>query len=120
MLQTVGGAVTASAPAWQTPTLLNSWVNFGSSLQTASYMKDTMGFVHLRGVVKSGTLNGSAAIFTLPAGFRPGADELFTVQNANGAARTDVTSTGNVVPWNLFGATNGNWSLSGITFKAEG
>jgi hypothetical protein len=55
--------------AWSAPTLENSWVNFGGSLQVIQYMKDKFGFVHIRGNIKNGTKD--ARIFTLPSGFRP-------------------------------------------------
>ena len=38
---------------WVAPTLLNSWVNFGGDYEIAGYMVDSLGFVHLKGVVKS-------------------------------------------------------------------
>jgi hypothetical protein len=50
------------------PTLLNSWVAYDSVHVAPSYMKDEFGFVHIRGVIKSGT---NPLVFTLPAGYRP-------------------------------------------------
>lgn len=61
-------STTTVSPSWQNATLLNSWTNVSPT--TAGYFKDCLGFVHLRGAVKSGT--DGANIFTLPAGFRPG------------------------------------------------
>ena len=81
---------------WRTPTLLNSWVNWGSGLQAAGYkMVDGRG-VKLRGLVKAGTVN--TTIFTLPAGYRPALSEVFAVQNGttSGQGRVDVNSSGNV------------------------
>jgi hypothetical protein len=66
------GAVTASKmesqQAWIQPTLLNGWVNFGQDDTPVEYMKDSLGFVHLRGTVRGGTLG--SAICNLPVGFR--------------------------------------------------
>jgi hypothetical protein len=36
---------------------------------TVGFMKDSMGFVHIRGSITTGGLTGS--VFTLPTGFRP-------------------------------------------------
>jgi len=48
----------------------NSWVNYNSSTTTtAAYVKDSFGFVHLKGTVKDGTV-GDVACFTLPIGYR--------------------------------------------------
>ncbi len=60
---------TITQEAWQTPTLTNGWVNYGSFYTPSGYFKDKNGIVHLRGQVKSGTM--SQAIFTLPTGYRP-------------------------------------------------
>ncbi|KKK52619.1 hypothetical protein LCGC14_3103070, partial [marine sediment metagenome] len=53
---------------WIAPTLLNSWVNYAATYDTTGYMKDGFGFVHLKGLVKSGV---AGTIFTLPVGYRP-------------------------------------------------
>lgn len=55
------------AQAWQAPTLLNSWVNFGGSFATVAYYRDAVGIVHLKGRMKTGTVGTIA--FTLPAGY---------------------------------------------------
>lgn len=60
---------------WQTPTLLNSWVNYGGTNATAAYRKHG-GSVYLQGVVKSGT---AATIMQLPVGYRPLASIAFLV-----------------------------------------
>jgi hypothetical protein len=52
------------------PAFENSWVNYNSGThQTCAFMKDSMGFVHIKGLAKSGT--ATSAIFTLPTGYRP-------------------------------------------------
>jgi hypothetical protein len=105
-----GTPVPLSSSAWRTPTLINSWVNLGGGYETAAYLKDPIGFVHLKGVIRSGT-PGSAA-FVLPAGYRPGA----TTDNAvDASAVIQIGSAGSVV------ITSGSAAvaLSGITFLAE-
>lgn len=54
---------------WRNVTFQNSWQNYGGQFETCQYMKDAEGFVHLKGLVKSGSL--SAPAFTLPVGYRP-------------------------------------------------
>ena len=73
-----GGALTGTFPnptikpvTWTLVTPLNSWereVPLTGAI--ASYTKDAEGFVHLRGAMRRSTANG-AAMFNLPAGFRP-------------------------------------------------
>jgi hypothetical protein len=58
---TVGAA---GEPAFQ-----NSWVNYGGGEQTATFRKDPLGRVMVRGLIKSGTVPGIA--FQLPTGYRP-------------------------------------------------
>lgn len=59
----------ASVP-WIKPTLLNKWVdrNIGDDAPTG-YMKDQLGFVHVRGIVTGGAT--SSNVFFLPEGYRP-------------------------------------------------
>lgn len=64
-------AVPAGQQAWQAPTLLNSWTNYGGGFSEAAYYKDSLGMVHLRGMVRGGAIGSNA--FVLPVGYRPGA-----------------------------------------------
>ncbi|WP_319471795.1 hypothetical protein [uncultured Trichococcus sp.] len=52
--------------AWITPTLLNGWTEVSG--YPVRYMKDDMGFVHMKGKVTGGTLVSRS--FTLPIGYR--------------------------------------------------
>lgn len=122
---------------WIAPSLTNSWANYGSVYANAAYMRRN-GIVHLRGMVKDGTDN--AAIFTLPAGFRPANTHIFVgmgiqVNETTGAAsagtahthpipigpaayRIDVNNAGGVIKNESIGA-NGWISLANISFEAE-
>src|SRR5262245_42083319 len=59
------------------------WHNYGAPWGPASFMKDALGFVHLKGLVRCNVLGFScdpglsATIFVLPAGYRPGEQGLF-------------------------------------------
>lgn len=114
---TITGAIPQEA--WIAPTLLNGWVNFESSYQTARYMKDSMGFVHVQGLIRSGTTSAGTALLTLPIGFRPSQRLIFpVVTSAYSFGSCEVHETGNII------ITSGNTSfpylsLDSITFKAE-
>jgi ribosome modulation factor len=118
--------VAAGVPAWQgdtawtAPTLTNSWVNYGSGgYGNAGYRKDADGFVHLRGLVKNGSSVG-ATIFTLPAGYRPAFNGLYSAWNTSGAARINIGSDGTVVIDTQIGSPGTAYqSLDGVTFLAE-
>jgi hypothetical protein len=103
----------AAQPAFTTPTLLNSWVHYGAPFNVPGHFKDTLGIVHLRGLVKNG--GAGTTIFTLPAGSRPVGTELFAViaNGAFGEARVD--SSGSVLH---VSGSNAYFSLDGITFRA--
>lgn len=100
--------------AWVVPTFTNSWSELGSGFAAVGYMKDSLGFVHLNGLITGGTIGTSA--FTLPAGYRPLAtQDLGTISN-NAVGVVQVASTGTVT------VSTGNiaWtSLCGLIFKAE-
>lgn len=97
--------------SWTAPSLSNSWVNFGGAYGTAGYMLDGLGWVHLRGVVKSGS---AGTIFTLPAGYRPEMQiQVATFSNA-AFAYLDIATTGAVIAG---GYSNVSVSLDNIHFK---
>jgi hypothetical protein len=49
----------------------NNWANYApASFDTCAYRKDALGYVHIKGFVKSGTI-GDVPVFTLPVGYRP-------------------------------------------------
>ncbi len=98
------------------PAFRNGWVNFGGTRQGAGFYKDPLGRVHLSGTVKNGS---SGAVWTLPAGYRPGAMLSFTPSLIEGAAsggRVEIlASTGEIMPTTVSPA---ELSLNGISFRA--
>ena len=116
-----GDATWAALPLTVSWTLvssfLNSWVNFGLTTLEAAYCKDALGFVHLRGSIKSGTMD--LAAFTLPSGFRASADSLFPSVQHDGVTPVfgyvTIEPDGDVIP--KFGG-NSIVTLDGITFYA--
>lgn len=97
------------------PAFEGAWVNEGSgTYQDAGFFADGEGVVHLRGVVKSGTLGAGA--FTLPAGYRPAKYTEFAVVSNNAFGKLGIYAAGYVVP--LTGATT-HFSLDGVSFRAE-
>jgi hypothetical protein len=127
------GAVTPSklAPAedWHGVTFLIPayWGNSGAPNNPVSYMRDQLGFVHLRGVAKNldsgvGLAGGCGAlfngkIFQLPAGYRPANEEVFANDNSDAFGRLDVTPDGIVCTMSPT-AAGGFATLDGITFRA--
>ncbi len=100
-------------------TLLNSWVNYDTAnWESASFMKDSDGFVHLSGLIKNGTTTPGTVIFTLPANFRPKLAHKFSVVSNNGSTSVlgdvNVLATGEVM---LISGSNGYLSLDGISFS---
>lgn len=99
------------------PAFENSWVNYNTaSFYGAAFYKDALGFVHLRGLVKSGTVGTGFAIFTLPTGYRP-LKQLGYVVNANTAfGNLRISTDGKVF---LETGSNAYLFLDGITFWPE-
>lgn len=96
------------------PAFTNSWVNFNVAYASCAFMKDSFGFVHLKGMAKSGSVN--ASIFTLPAGYRPALNEYYAVVSNDLFAEMQVASDGTVrMP---AGGSNVFTSINGITFRA--
>jgi hypothetical protein len=103
---------------WQSPTLLNGWTNFGSAQADAGYRKLPWGDVQLRGVIKGGTMTGGTALFSLPSGYRPGANRRFVaIQGNETACRINVTPTGDVT---INAVTDNTYlSLESVRFNAS-
>lgn len=103
---------------WIAPTLGSGWVNFGSGYAGAGYFRDSNGFVHLQGLIKSGT-GAPNVIFNLPAGYRP-LNDLLLVSVSNTSSdllgTIKITSTGDVTETS---GGNSYLSLNNISFLAQ-
>ena len=80
-----------------------AWGNFDGDHNSAAYLRDRFGFVHLKGVVDADDIPdtiGCAAtlplfdadklIFNLPAGYRPAKREVFATITGDGLGRVNV------------------------------
>ena len=90
--------------SWTDATLVNSWVNYGAPYANASYRKDALGWVHIRGVIKSGTTTNPTTLFTLPAGYRPSNSYVMATDSNFAHALFTVGSNG-LVQFNAGGNT---------------
>lgn len=114
------GSVTAAKietqQAWQPCGLLNGWVSELGGGNAAGYMKDSLGFVHLRGFIRSGSTTPGAPIFNLPVGYRTRAAVYIPAASHDAYGQVRADANGDVV----FAAGTNIWfSLEGITFRAE-
>lgn len=112
----IAGKANTTQEDWIAATLVNSWVNYGAPFALAAYYKDTLDVVHLRGVVKAGSAN--SAILTLPIGYRPAHDMVFSAIDGTGTGiRMDVRAVDGVVG-SLYGPVNNSYfSLDTVTFR---
>lgn len=108
-------SLTTGDTSWVAPTFTNNWVNYDSTYNQCGYYKDSLGWVHLRGLVKNGT--DGASIFTLPVGYRPQYRELLAGASEEHYGRIDVPTDGTVIP-NMNTTAPGWVCLDGLLFKA--
>lgn len=103
---------------WIEPTLLNGWVNYDSAWDNVAYCLDSDGFVHVKGMIRTGTTAANTTLFTLPVGYRPARNMIFAGRmSGNLSFELRVFSTGAV----LIGDSGGSatWTSFGEhTFKA--
>lgn len=107
---------TTDPSPWIALTLTSPWVNFGYGFENAGYYKDSMGIVHLKGLIAGGT-NGST-ISTLPAGCIPlSLTKIFPLFVTEVMGRLDITNAGTLI----FRSTTASTyvSLDGISFRAD-
>jgi hypothetical protein len=122
---------TAGQPPFEKDDVFTLWGNWGNGYATVGFYKDSVGQVHLKGLVNALAdveLVGGACddppyqyIFQLPTGYRPTATELYPDLHNNSLGRIDVLSTGWVAICrpSSWSATD-FFSLDGISFRAEG
>lgn len=89
-----GVTLMQASTGWTALSLLNGWSNVGGAYQTAQYMRDANGVVHVRGAITGGTAVNGTPLFTLPANFRPTATEFISVASDNEFGSVVVLSTG--------------------------
>jgi hypothetical protein len=89
--------------------------------QAPQYRRDETGRVHIRGLVQTQTAYGvgTKVFFTLPAGFRPSATELFDIELNDAQGRIDIGADGTMNVGTAVTA-GGYISLSGMNFQADG
>ncbi len=115
------GTAQAPQPQWIMPTLLNGTQNFSPDFQSIAYMKDALGYVHLRGMVSSGSPLG---LFRLPPGYRPAKVSVYPAVSASTSSGTNpLPATINIQPTGIvqpaINTQSGFITLDGITFQAE-
>jgi hypothetical protein len=101
---------------WQAPTLLNSWVYYGSPYEPPGFYMDATGRVHLRGLLKSGTVGLSTPLFTLPAGYVPTYEAIFPAASNALYGEVRVFPSGNVC---VESGSNAWVSLASISFSTQ-
>lgn len=97
--------------------LQNGWTNNGGSTAIVSFYKDKEGRVHLSGIMRNGAPLNGTILFVLPPGYRPIAEEFFSVHNFNATSQIKISSNGEV---SLFGpaVNTTGLSVSGVSFRA--
>jgi hypothetical protein len=91
--------------------LKNGWHRYGPAQAPAGYVKDSLGVVHLRGVING----GSGTAFFLPSALRPSHEIELNVWGANGAVVfVSIHPDGRVIPLNWSSAT----SFDAVSFAA--
>lgn len=111
-----------NSDAWETPVLLNSWLNYAmyssEPWPMARYIRDFTGRVTISGLVKRG--NKTVPIFYLPEGYRPAKILLFAANTDWGYADLRVYPDGSVVLQSIPGDPSPvGWLSLEISFLAE-
>lgn len=107
---------------WITPSYTAGWSDYDATEWFGiRYMKDSLGFVHMKGLIKNisgATKNGGETLFTLPVGYRPIHRIRTIAPGYNGIFQLDIMPSGAVLCMSPIIATE--WcSLAAVVFKAE-
>jgi hypothetical protein len=99
---------------WTDVSLWNNWVNDPSKFNKAGYFKDAMGWVHLRGYITSGTIDGVNPAFVVPPDCFSKMEYTFCTISNNAIARIDIITDGRVI----VSTGDNTWvSLDGISYS---
>jgi hypothetical protein len=98
------------------PTLVNGFTNYGGNFAPAGYFKDEFSNVNLRGLVNTAGNPDGVTIFTLPVGYRPSYQLIFTTLNNDVYARIDVFTDGTV---KVASGSAGWFNLEQISFRVN-
>jgi hypothetical protein len=99
--------------AWQDLAMAGNFAG-----QTLRYMKDSLGFVHVRPDAITAAIAGGQVIATFPVGYRPGVSSYFVLPyNTGNGVRVDLTVAGAL----SFSSpiASGVLSFGGVYFRAE-
>jgi len=113
----VGGSGGNIPESWITATYATGWGSYNpSTSNVCQYLKDSMGFVCIRGTVRY-TSGGTDVIFTLPAGYRPTKRNSFPTIADSLGEHVNVSADGTV---ELATGTGTNYvTLDGIRFDTR-
>lgn len=110
--------------AWITPSYAAGWGDYdAANWYGVRYMKDSLGFVHMKGLIKntSGATNAANKVmFNLPVGYRPSHQIriLTSAAPAPGVAALDIAANGDVYITSAIVANE--WvSLTNAVFRGE-
>ena len=95
LLASIRAKASITQEAWITPTLTNGWTLQNDGYYNAQYMIDSLGFVHLRGLITGGA--NDSVCFSLPEGYRPSRLINYVTQSNNNYATVFVYASGSVV-----------------------
>jgi len=115
--------------SWNALSFGANWSDLGGAWSTCQYMKDHLGFVHLKGHAKYALMSGAGTtIGTLPAGYRPATNSQrkFVCSMSDGTndryGQVTVKADGTILCDDFAGVTlngTGSISLEGHTFDTR-
>lgn len=94
LLNEIRSKASVTQENWITPTLINGWESFDAS-SIPQYRKDSLGYVHMRGLLKTG-VSGTIA-FSLPMGYRPSVSSRFVGTGTGVFGYGTITTAGSVL-----------------------
>lgn len=97
------------------PAFYGSHVNYGSGHNTAAFYKDPQGFVHVKGLIKTG---GAGVVWYMPAGYRPQYDT-YILGLCSAGTVTYLVSAGTYSSLQVQAGGSTTWdSLDNICYEA--
>ncbi len=119
-VQIYPGAAGADS-GWQNPYFSSGWSSLGAPWGPVQFKKLASGLVVMRGLVGSpGIIAAPVNVIQVPAGYRPGINQLFASRIGGNTIRLDVQTDGWVVLSESNSPDAGGWvSVNGINYMAE-
>jgi hypothetical protein len=104
--------------SWYAPTLLNGWVNYGSTYSNLQLASDATGRTHIQGLIKSGTTTDWTPTSSFPTSYEPSQTSTWPATSNLSYTAFGITNSATTIARGYTGG-NGYYSLQAMFYPSS-